>query len=700
MFDRLKFAWAAMKAYEPDQGSSIGSMMGSKWGQPPDHGTKGLLEMYSKSPWLRQAVSKVSTVVAGIPWRVYSVQGTQGRAILRRDMQQADLDNRQQMVRELKAEGDLVDLTEKHPIIPFLSQGNPLIVGLQARQVTQSWMDLVGDAYWMLERNGSGMPIRYWPVPPHWVQRTPTSDNPTFEMRFPGWQGDVPASEVVWFKDLDPANPYATGSGHARSLTDEVETDDYAAKHTKSWFYNRAVPELLIGVEGAGEAELRRAEHRWNEKHQGFWKAFQTHWHSGQLNVEQLGSTFQEMQLTELRQAERDTIIQTFGVSPEIMGIIENSNRATIDAADYVMSRWVIVPRMELQRAILQERLIPEYDDRLILDYENPIPADRDRQLDAAKAAPHIPTREDWREMQGLNPLEDVPDVQYLPVSLIPVDPSSGATTPPNPTEPGEESQVATEHKGQKVPVEDIDPIVNSVEGEVINRQTRGEYRELIAAFGRRALEETGVEPSFNLHNPRVDQHLNAVATNRIKGLVNETTKQELKAELVAGVREGEGADDLAKRVNTAFNRARGTRALTIARTEVMRSANFATYEAHHQSGVVDQHRWIATLDSRTRDPHMDMHRQTVKLTDPFTSPGGRTTMYPGSFGVAELDINCRCTTIAYDPRRTQEQEEAIWRGWDRELVPWERSFSAALGRGFQEQEKTVLSKLREVLQE
>lgn len=695
MFERLKFAYAAMKNFSPELAeSSIGSIISSRWGQPPTYGTKGLLEMYSKSPWLRAAAAKVSAATAGVPWRIYAVRGSQGRALLRRDVQSADLQVRHQMLKELKAEGDLVDLTEKHPAIDFLNRGNPLVVGLQAAQVSQIWLDLTGDAYWMLERNGSDMPLRYWPIPPHWVTRIPVADNMTYEIQMPGWYGEIPATEIVWFKDIDPVNPYSRGSGLTRSLSDEIETDEYAAKHTKSWFYNRAVPELIVGVEGASEESLRRAEARWNEKHQGFWKAFQTHWHSGKLEVEQLGSSFKDMQLTELRQYERDAIIQVWGVSPEILGIVENSNRATIDAADYVFSRWVLSPRKELQRAILQERLIPEYDERLILDYENPIPADKDRELKAAKAAPHTLTRDEWRERQGEEPMEGVPDVQYLPHTLIPVRPGGGGVD----AQPEEEGVVGTAEKAR---VDDIDPLIDAVKGEVIDRQVKPEYEELISAFGKRGLEEVGVEPLFNLHNPRVDQHLNAVSTTRIKGLVNETTRRELKDELIAGVREGEGADKLSRRVRSTFTKARGHRSRTIARTEVMRSANFATYEAQFQSGVVQQRKWIATMDSRTRDEHMGMHGQTQKLTDPFVDPSsGATTMYPGSFNVASLDINCRCTTIAYEPEeeeRATDREAIIWRAWDRELLSWERSFSTALSRGFDEQEEAVLAKMREI---
>ena len=99
-----------------------------------------------------------------------------------------------------------------------------------------------------MERNALGTPIALWPVPPSWVRRTPNAKHPFYTIH--GMYGaglassdiDIPASEVLYFKDPDPANPYGRGSGIAKSLNDEIEIDDYASKHLKAFFYNRAKP--------------------------------------------------------------------------------------------------------------------------------------------------------------------------------------------------------------------------------------------------------------------------------------------------------------------------------------------------------------------------------------------------------------------------------------------------------------------------
>ena len=51
-----------------------------------------------------------------------------------------------------------------------------------------------------------------------------------------------------------------------------------------------------------------------------------------------------------MRKFLRDTIYQTYGIPPEVLGIIENSNRATADAAMYIYGILVLTPRLNKMR--------------------------------------------------------------------------------------------------------------------------------------------------------------------------------------------------------------------------------------------------------------------------------------------------------------------------------------------------------------
>ena len=91
---------------------------------------------------------------------------------------------------------------------------------------------------------------------------------------------------------------------------------------------------------------------------------------------------------------------------------------------------------------------------------------------------------------------------------------------------------------------------------------------------------------------------------------------------------------------------AKASRAFTIARTEVLGASNGGALLSWEQSNVVDSKTWIASLDQATRESHVYAHGQTVGLKDDFVLDGGRGPA-PGQIGVAEEDIQCRCTMIA-----------------------------------------------------
>ena len=116
---------------------------------------------------------------------------------------------------------------------------------------------------------------------------------------------------------------------------------------------------------------------------------------------------FQHLQLSDLRKSVRDICLQVWGVPPEILGILENSNRATIDAADYLFSKWVIVPRLEAWRLDFQRLLVPEFDERLILDYDSPVQEDTAFRAEVMKAMPWNFEADEVREVAGLSPLDD-----------------------------------------------------------------------------------------------------------------------------------------------------------------------------------------------------------------------------------------------------------------------------------------------------
>ena len=416
--------WASdvLRAARPAQtaGQSPMDMFPSARGDAPPRGSSDILAGYAHLPWLRAVTGRIAQAIAATDWQLYAVRKPQQRAVKAPHLQRASNLIRTKMLNEM-VESDDATIITNHVMLDLLHDGNPHQTGVQLWRLTSSCLDLVGEVFWLLQRNGVGAPAALWPIPPTWVLEMPVPGRNTYRVNFKGRYAEIPATEILCLNDPNPADPYGRGSGLAASLGDELATDEYAAKIVRQFFLEGARPDFMIWPKnselGFDVREAKRFENEWVNRHQGWARAFRPYIATQEMAVHEFDKDFSKMQMVELRQFERDTIIQTYGMPPEMLGVLTSSNRATIEAAEYIFTRWVLVPRLELLRSILQERMVPMFDERLVLDYVSPVPEDKARELAAAVAQPHVLSVNEWRGMAGKEPIDDG-DVHMVPPSL------------------------------------------------------------------------------------------------------------------------------------------------------------------------------------------------------------------------------------------------------------------------------------------
>jgi phage portal protein BeeE len=399
-------------------GSAGERMLAGLWpgasGPAPVPGTRERLGAFANTPWLHAVADKVASAFSAVEWRLYVARATPGgRAVRRHALQRAGFTDRAKMVKAMRDEGELTPV-ENHLLLDAIDAANPYQTGPAMRKTWMLHYDLAGDAFLMKERNGLGAPVGLWPLPPYWITRTPTPSQRSYRVGFRGWQGEIPDTEILWISNPDPVNPYGRGVGIAQALADEIETDEYSAKFTRQLFFNQARPDFLVfpkegeGRMPWGEPARDRLEAEWRAEHGGFWRVAKPKFLTREVGVYEFdAANLRNLQMVPLREFERDVILQTWGMPPELMGILENSNRATISAAGFLFARWVLVPRLEAFRSAIQERLIPEYDERLIVDYASPVEDDAELGLEAAKVAPWALDTDEWRALMGHPPSED-----------------------------------------------------------------------------------------------------------------------------------------------------------------------------------------------------------------------------------------------------------------------------------------------------
>jgi len=118
------------------------------------------------------------------------------------------------------------------------------------------------------------------------------------------------------------------------------------------------------------------------------------------------------------------------------------------------------------------------------------------------------------------------------------------------------------------------------------------------------------------------------------------------REELTQGLIKGESYDKQAKRIKDVYE-GDINKAQTIVQTEnnrVRNEAKQASYDHAKKKGLNFDKVWVATLDKDTRMEHAMLDGKKAD-EDGFFHMSGAKAEYPGGFGVARLDINCRCTT-------------------------------------------------------
>ena len=179
------------------------------------------------------------------------------------------------------------------------------------------------------------------------------------------------------------------------------------------------------------------------------------------------------------------------------------------------------------------------------------------------------------------------------------------------------------------------------------NELTDGYYSSMyqIESETGARLDFLGLDTEFvrqTVANPIAGKTLSKrLYTSRTK-LANRATS-ELRIGMMQGKTYAEISGTISRHTEANYKQA-----VRIARTEGGRLRSLSkqvAYDEAKEMGIDLQKRWYSSLDNRTRSSHRELDGQTVEIDEKFKY-GGHEADGPRLFGKANLDINCRCTTI------------------------------------------------------
>lgn len=638
------------------------------YGQPPARSTSDWINLYNKSPRMNP-IHQIASDVGTSAYGIYKMG-----------------DKRKTRI-------------ENSPIARLLTtpNPNPSITEFALFYITQVYLLLpTGEAFWIKERNGLGKVTELWPIPPSWVLEIPSVIRPFFTIYAQGNMYSKPIkvvpTDMVYFKKPDVWNPYLRGMGRANQVGDEIETDEYMAKWQKKYFFNNAVPPMVGMMPGADESTINRADEQWQQKYGGYNNSHKVGWLNWDAKFQILKETAKDMDFIESRKYLRDITNQHFSIPPELFGILENSNRSTIDAAYYLYTKNVLRKELKFIDDVLNRQLVNEFHDGVYLEHDNVVPEDEAFKLQ--KASEGLKNGgilvDEWRVANGWEKLpDDKGQILYVPLNMMatPMD-SANATIPettinPNPTIPDLDTQpddepvpdkgikkktLTLEMKNRIGKTMDIAAVknerlfTNALKKYFQAQQDRltpkllksqkdiydiswgeedPEFYDTLKPLWLASLAEGfntansnfGFGINFDVMNPKFLKWVKENGLDRVKD-INNTTKESLRDTLNDGIENGESVPKLRDRIAAVYENAKGYRSTLIARTETITTVNAGSLDTY-KSANVQQKEWLATIDNRTREAHVEINGEITNIDEAFSNG----EMYPD-------EPNCRCTIL------------------------------------------------------
>lgn len=370
------------------------SIMLPRYTTPPERNTQEWIQAYRENPRL-SVVSRIASDLSFATGKLY----------------------------RLDDKGEETEITA-HPFLDFWANPNPLHEMSNAAlwNLFEIYLKLKGEGYFIIEKDVLGVPVELWPVPVHWVQMTPYLDHPYYTIRLTnGSIMDVSVEDMFVMKDLNPLDPFKRGLGQAEPLADEIETDEYAAKFQKRFFFNDATPNLIIGMPKSNEEQRKRFRAEWIERFRGVFQSHGVATVNGEVTINKVGDSMKDMDMVNGRIFIRNAVLEHFGVPREIMGITESSNRATSEAAQFIYAQNVLMPNLRRREEAINNQLIPYFGKDLIWHFDDIVP--RNQEFDKAVGLDGwnagLLTKDEAREKLGMPPARVGGDVYKTQFSDI-----------------------------------------------------------------------------------------------------------------------------------------------------------------------------------------------------------------------------------------------------------------------------------------
>ena len=276
--------------------------------------------------------------------------------------------------------GGQYELTEieTHPILDLLDRFNDTTAKSDGFYLTQSHLELTGDAFWYLEDgDNQRQPSNIYLLQPDKVELKLGDISAGATRLVNGFEyrttvggetitQDYSYDEMLHFKVPNPKNPYR-GFSVVEGIANSLDLDTNALTAALNFYQNGMMAQFMLQTDQrltTDQLKKLRSEMRAAYSgSQNFWKVpiF-----GGGIKPQQIQMSSRDAQMIDQQAWLRDKIMAAFKNTKSSLGITEDVNRANAEASLLGWKRSVIKPKLQRITDTLNEFLVPRYGDNLI----------------------------------------------------------------------------------------------------------------------------------------------------------------------------------------------------------------------------------------------------------------------------------------------------------------------------------------------
>lgn len=323
----------------------------------------------------------------------------------------------------------------EHPMLSLMQRVNPYMTYAELMRLSDLWLELTGNCFWLKVYNRLGTPVEIWPMFPSKVKIIPDEKNFISGYAYGSTFSNIKfkEEEIIQFKFVNPNSLY-WGHSPLAAIKAEYNLNQTMNEYEQNSFKNSGKPEGYWQLADSLDAEdFAKLKQELADIWGGSRNANRSSLVDSGLEYKAISLSPKEMSYLSGRANLRETILNAFGQNTGLYS--ESATRANSDSAIYTFMKNAIAPRIDLIEQKINEKLVIDFDENIFIKYDNVVPEDREeiRKERVEYVNAGIMSRNEVRKDMRLLPFEghDEPwlQIQYQPNSNI----LAGLTLPGNP---------------------------------------------------------------------------------------------------------------------------------------------------------------------------------------------------------------------------------------------------------------------------